>query len=87
LYSTYPLAAFLLELGFGLFCWWYYRGEKVLFWIILGFNLANISLFFPRDTGFGRLSRQPANGHHDAYFCADCCDACAGGWRAMRKQP
>ena len=42
LYSTAPLIGFLVELAFGLFCWWYYKGSKSLFWIILLFNLANL---------------------------------------------
>lgn len=46
LYSRLPLAAFLLELGFGVFCWWVFRGGRTLLALIVGFNLANLSLFF-----------------------------------------
>lgn len=51
LYSAFPLAGFMLELAFGLFCWWYFKGNKVLFWIIFLFNIANISMFLPEITG------------------------------------
>jgi hypothetical protein len=46
LYSRRPAAAFLLELGYGAFCWRVYRGGRLLLGVIVGFNLANASLFF-----------------------------------------
>jgi hypothetical protein len=46
LYSRLPAAAFLLELAYGLVCWRVFRGGKALLAVIVGFNLANISLFF-----------------------------------------
>lgn len=51
LYSFWPALGFLVELGFGLFCWWYYKGSRALFWIIIVFNVFNISMFFPMVTG------------------------------------
>ncbi len=51
LYGRLPLAAFLLELGFGITCWAVYRGGRVLLALIVGFNLANLSLFFPAAPG------------------------------------
>jgi membrane-bound metal-dependent hydrolase YbcI (DUF457 family) len=51
LYSRLPVAAFLLEVGFGLFCWWVYRGGRALLTVIVGFNLANLSLFFVEVPG------------------------------------
>jgi hypothetical protein len=51
LYSRLPLAAFLLELGFGVLCWWVYRGGRTLLAVIVGFNLANLSLFFAAVPG------------------------------------
>ncbi|HMU45978.1 MAG TPA: hypothetical protein PKC72_06395 [Chitinophagaceae bacterium] len=50
-YSSLPIAGFILETGFGLFCWWYYRGSKTLFWIILVFNLFNVTMFLPSVKG------------------------------------
>ena len=45
LYDHLPILAFVVEVGFGLLCWWYYRGNKPLFWIILLGNLANLTFF------------------------------------------
>jgi membrane-bound metal-dependent hydrolase YbcI (DUF457 family) len=46
LYGRMPLMAFLLELGYGLLCWRVFRGGRALLAVIVGFNLANLSLFF-----------------------------------------
>jgi hypothetical protein len=51
LYGRLPLAAFLLELGFGVLCWRVYRGGRALLAVIVGFNLANLSLFFAAVPG------------------------------------
>jgi hypothetical protein len=45
LYGAAPIVAFLFELGFGIWCWWTYRGGKALLAVIVVFNLANLSLF------------------------------------------
>jgi membrane-bound metal-dependent hydrolase YbcI (DUF457 family) len=59
LYGRLPLAAFLLELGYGCVCWSVFRGTSALLAVIVGFNLANVSLFFraipgPEDLMAGR---------------------------------
>jgi hypothetical protein len=41
----------VLELGYGLLCWRIYRGGNALLAVVLGFNLANLSLFFPGIPG------------------------------------
>jgi len=38
-----PLAAFAAEMLYGIFCWWCYRGSKLLLAIIVAFNLANFT--------------------------------------------
>ncbi len=40
-----PMAAFFVEMAYGVFCWWVFRGGKALLATILAFNLANISFF------------------------------------------
>jgi len=40
-----PMAAFFVEMAYGVFCWWVFRGSKALLATILAFNLANISFF------------------------------------------
>ncbi len=51
LYARLPAAAFALELLYGLLCWRLFRGGKALLAVIVGFNLANLSLFFPAVPG------------------------------------
>jgi len=51
LYAKHPIVAFILEIGYGIVCWWIYRGSWALLSIIVIFNLANISMFFSAVTG------------------------------------
>ena len=51
LYAKYPIAAFVLEIGYGIFCWWIYKGGWALLAAIVVFNLANISMFSSAITG------------------------------------
>ncbi len=46
-----PVAAFVVETIYGIFCWWIYGGSIALFWIIVGFNLANVSFFIKTIPG------------------------------------
>lgn len=52
LYARYPMVAFVLEIGYGIFCWWIYEGGRGLFAAIVLFNLANISMFSLSVPGF-----------------------------------
>lgn len=45
LYAAAPLVAFALELGYGILCWWIFRGGRALLAVIVFFNLANLSMF------------------------------------------
>jgi hypothetical protein len=51
LYARLPAVAFALELGFGILCWWVFRGNRLLLAVIIAFNLANLSLFFAEVPG------------------------------------
>jgi len=51
LYAKYPMVAFFLEIGYGLACWWVYKGGWALFSTIVVFNLANLSMFSTAVTG------------------------------------
>jgi hypothetical protein len=51
LYAKYPAVAFILEIGYGIVCWWIYKGGWALLNIIVIFNLANISMFFSSVPG------------------------------------
>lgn len=51
LYARLPALAFALELGFGILCWWIFRGNRLLLAVIVLFNIANLSLFFAEVPG------------------------------------
>ena len=44
LYGTAPFLAFVIEILYGAFCWWVYKGGKALLAVILLFNLGNLSM-------------------------------------------
>jgi membrane-bound metal-dependent hydrolase YbcI (DUF457 family) len=50
LYSI-PLAAFIVETTYGVFCWWNYRGSKLLLATIVIFNLGNFTFLSTAVTG------------------------------------
>ncbi|MBT8468433.1 MAG: hypothetical protein KJN97_06760 [Deltaproteobacteria bacterium] len=59
-YASAPFVAFLLELAFGIACWRVYRGSLWLLFAIIGFNVANVSMFFPQLVGIeAMLAGQP----------------------------
>jgi hypothetical protein len=51
LYAKHPIVAFVLEIGYGIVCWWIYKGSWALLGVIVIFNLANISMFFSAVAG------------------------------------
>ncbi len=55
LYVIRPYVAFIIELSFGLWCWWYYKGNKGLLIVIVLFNLANFTVFSPDVVGLEKF--------------------------------
>jgi len=51
LYEAAPLAAFIVEFLYGIFCWYVYRGGVGLLALISLGNLANLSFFSPAIPG------------------------------------
>ena len=51
LYSLHPYIGFTIELLYGVFCWYYFKGSKSLLLIILLFNIANFTTFSPDIIG------------------------------------
>lgn len=51
LYAKYPIIAFILEIGYGIVCWWIYKGGWALLATIVIFNLANLSMFSSAVSG------------------------------------
>jgi len=51
LYAAAPMVAFFVELTYGTFCWYIYRGGPGLLALITMGNLANLSIFSPDIPG------------------------------------
>ena len=51
LYDNAPVAAFIVELLYGVFCWYVYRGGRGLFALVSLGNLANLSFLLPAVPG------------------------------------
>jgi membrane-bound metal-dependent hydrolase YbcI (DUF457 family) len=51
LYDGVPALAFVIELLYGVLCWWVYQGSRGLLAAIVVGNLANVSLFFTAIAG------------------------------------
>ncbi len=52
MYSV-PLLAFLFETGYGILCWWIYKGSKKLLATIVLLNVLDIPFMFPSFTSGG----------------------------------
>ena len=55
LYDAAPMGAFVVEMVYGVVCWWIYRGGRGLLALVVLGNLANLSLFsaaIPGPEGF-----------------------------------
>lgn len=39
---NFPWINFIIELLYGFFCWWYFKGDKKLLWAIVLFNFVNL---------------------------------------------
>lgn len=60
LYANLPIPAFFLEIGYGILCWWIYRGGWILLAVIVLFNLANLSMFSRKIPGLEkRMANRP----------------------------
>ena len=46
---NYPLLNFGLELMYGLFCWWYFKGSKALLIAIIVFNIIDLPMMLAHD--------------------------------------
>ena len=65
LYDRAPMWGFGLELVYGVFCWWVYRGNRPLLAIVVLGNLANLSFFSAAIPGPEEyLARTPTDARH-----------------------
>ena len=60
LYEALPVPGFILEIGYGVLCWWIYGGSLTLLATILVFNAANLSMFVRSVPGIeGKMANRP----------------------------
>src|SRR5262245_59602399 len=57
LYSAAPSAAFVIELLYGVLCWWIYRGSGALLAVVVAGNVVNVSLFSLESQGQSSCSQ------------------------------
>jgi hypothetical protein len=55
LYANLPIPAFVLEVAYGVFCWWVYRGSGALLAVIVVFNFMNFSMFSRTLSGMEKM--------------------------------
>lgn len=44
----YPILNFMIELAYGIFCWWYFKGSKALLWVIIIFNVIDLPMMLAK---------------------------------------
>lgn len=57
--ATWPIVDLMVELLYGTMCWYVFGGGKGLLVAIVGFNLLNIPLMFPRPGTGAMLAERP----------------------------
>ncbi|HSC37292.1 MAG TPA: hypothetical protein VLD19_05465 [Chitinophagaceae bacterium] len=55
----FPVLNFILELVYGLFCWWYYKGNKALLITIVVFNLLDLPVMLASGTAVNVFKQYP----------------------------
>lgn len=40
----YPMLNFVIEFAYGIGCWWYFKGNKALLWVIIIFNIVDLPI-------------------------------------------
>lgn len=47
---NYPILNFIVELSYGIFCWWYYKGSKSLLLVIIVFNIIDLPMMLAKGS-------------------------------------
>ena len=55
----YPVVNFILELCYGIFCWWYYKGNKKLLFVIVIFNILNFPIMLASGSSLDIFIHHP----------------------------
>jgi hypothetical protein len=56
----YPIINFLLEFGYGIFCWWYFRGNGKLLIAIVVFNLLDFPIMLASGSSLNIFIEYPS---------------------------
>jgi membrane-bound metal-dependent hydrolase YbcI (DUF457 family) len=56
---AFPVLNFVLELVYGLFCWWYYKGNKALLITIIVFNLLDLPVMLASGAAVNVFKQYP----------------------------
>jgi len=55
----YPALNFIIELAYGIFCWWYFKGYRALLWVIIVFNVLDLPIMFAHGNSLTPLIQYP----------------------------
>lgn len=55
----YPLLNFALELMYGIFCWWYFKGSKALLAVIIVFNIFDLPMMLAQGEALTPYIQHP----------------------------
>jgi hypothetical protein len=56
----WPYAALVVEMLYGIFCWWYFRGRAALLVVIVAINLLDLAFMLPHPGEGLMFARHPA---------------------------
>jgi len=54
-----PVADFVIELLYGIFCWWYFKGSRSLLVVIIVFNVLDLPMMLASGDSLQPLQRHP----------------------------
>jgi hypothetical protein len=55
----YPILNFVLELTYGIFCWWYFKGSRALLTVIIVFNILDLPMMLAHGDMLKPLVQYP----------------------------
>jgi hypothetical protein len=56
---THPILNFVLEFAYGIFCWWYFKGNKALLITIIAFNVLDLPVMLASGSSLDLFQQFP----------------------------
>lgn len=56
---NHPFLNFAIEFLYGIFCWWYFKGNKALLTVIIVFNIIDLPIMLARDNMLKPFEQYP----------------------------